>query len=109
MNSDSRLTNGRCWRFCFDDGFLLLILGVLYAQNSFTACPCSTHRRRRSFRRDGGGLGDQRNRNRGVQLSSLLHVLFQLSSSSSSRKRQDGTLLQVQQCLQSEPGTLWQR
>src|SRR5580658_369754 len=93
----------------FDDGFLLFILGVLYAQNAFNTRPCPSHRQRRSLRRVGGGLGDQCNRNRGLQLSSLLHVLFQLASSSSSRKRKDGTLLQVQQCLQSEPGTLRQR
>ena len=49
---------------------------MLYAQNSFNTRPCPTHRQRRSLRRVGGGLGDQCNRNRGLQLSSLLHVLF---------------------------------
>src|SRR5712691_838888 len=43
-----------------------------------------------------------------MQLSTLLHVLFQRASRSAPRGREDRTLLQVQQCLQSQQGPLRQ-
>jgi|HubBroStandDraft_6_1064221.scaffolds.fasta_scaffold68761_2 hypothetical protein len=49
-------------------------LGVLYAQNRSNTRPRLTHRQRRSLRRVGGRLGDQCNRNRGVQLRKIYGV-----------------------------------
>src|SRR5579863_6699882 len=54
--------------------------GAHYAQNSIAYHDRPARHRRRPLFSGGGGLGDQRDCNRGMQLSTLLHVLFQRPS-----------------------------
>src|SRR5205085_8471051 len=63
--------------------------GESYAQSGIAGYHCPARYFCRPQFPAGGGLGDQRHRNRGLQLSSLLHVLFQSASGGTPRARQN--------------------